>query len=94
MVGSVVAAVLRLTEEALLAVLQLEVLVWELGTVDALAAAAIAGGEVTALDHEVLDDTVESRAFIAEALLAGCQGTEVLSSLVPVSQYEASVEER
>lgn len=46
-----------------------------------LATGTIALGEVTTLDHEVLDDTVESRALIAEALLAGSQSAEVLSSL-------------
>ena len=30
-------------------------------------------GEVTTLDHEVLDDTVEGRALVAEALLASSQ---------------------
>ncbi|KAI6766220.1 hypothetical protein HG530_007290 [Fusarium avenaceum] len=38
-------------------------------------------GEITALDHEVLDDTVESRALITEALLASGQSAEVLSGL-------------
>jgi hypothetical protein len=37
--------------------------------------------EITALDHEVLDDTVESRALITEALLASGKSTEVLSGL-------------
>lgn len=30
-------------------------------------------GEVTTLDHKVLDDAVESRALVAEALLTGSQ---------------------
>lgn len=33
-------------------------------------------GEVTTLDHEVLDDTVEGRALVAEALLASGQSAE------------------
>ena len=33
-------------------------------------------GEVTTLDHEVLDDTVEGRSLIAEALLASSQSAE------------------
>ena len=53
---------------------QLEVLILELVAVNRFAASAIALGEVTALDHEVLNDTVESRALIAEALLASSQG--------------------
>jgi hypothetical protein len=36
---------------------------------------------IPSLDHEVLDDTVESRALITEALLAGGKSTEVLSGL-------------
>lgn len=47
------------TKEALLAVLKLEVLIGELGAVDGLATSAIALGEVTTLNHEVLDDTVK-----------------------------------
>jgi len=71
----------QLTQKVLLGVLQLEVLVREFVAVDALAASAVALGEVTALDHELLDDTVEVGALVAEALLAGSKGTEVLSSL-------------
>jgi|SRR5690242_11783256 len=41
----------------------------------------VAFREITALDHEVLDNTMEGRALIAEALLAGSEGTEVLSGL-------------
>lgn len=33
------------------------------------------------LAHELGDDTVESGALVAEALLTGAKGTEVLSSL-------------
>lgn len=38
-------------------------------------------GEVTALKHELRDDTVEPGAGIAEALLAGAEGAEVLGGL-------------
>lgn len=41
----------------------------------------IAPCEVTALDHEVLDDTVESRPLVTKVLLASCESTEVLSGL-------------
>jgi hypothetical protein len=71
----------QLTQKVLLGVLQLEVLVGELVAVDALAASAVALGEVTALDHELLDNTVEVGALVAEALLASSKGTEVLSGL-------------
>ena len=46
-----------------------------------LATSAISLGEVTALDHELLDDTVESRPFIAESLLPSREGAEVLGGL-------------
>jgi hypothetical protein len=34
--------------------------------------------EVSALDHEVLDDTVEGRAFISVSLLASSQSPDVV----------------
>jgi hypothetical protein len=46
-----------------------------------LATSAVTLGEVTALDHKVLDDTVESRTLITKALLASSQSAEVLSCL-------------
>jgi len=71
-------------------VLQLEVLIGELVAVDGLAAGAVTLGEVTTLDHEVLDDTVESRALVAKALLASSKSSEVLGSLMTRKheQYE------
>ena len=41
----------------------------------------IATGEIASLDHELLDNAVEGGALVAEALLAGSEGAEVLSSL-------------
>lgn len=46
-----------------------------------LATGAITLGEVTALDHEVLDNAVEGRSLVAEALLASGESAEVLSGL-------------
>lgn len=46
-----------------------------------LATGTVALGEVTTLDHELLDNTVEGRALVAEALLAGSESAEVLGSL-------------
>lgn len=51
-------------------VAQVEVLVGELGTIDRLAAAAVAPGEVAALAHERGDDAVEARA---DEALAFCR---------------------
>jgi hypothetical protein len=59
-------------------VLQCEVFVLELVSIDGLSASAIVVGEVTTLAHEVGNDTVEGRALVAVALLAGAQGAEVL----------------
>lgn len=68
--------------------LQVEVLIVKLLAVDGLAAGAVADGEVTALDHELLDDAVELGALVveglsglAQTLLAGAQGAEVLGRL-------------
>ena len=41
----------------------------------------VATGEVTTLEHELGDNTVERRALVAEALLTGAESTEVLGSL-------------
>lgn len=60
-------------------VLQCEVLVLELVSINGLSASAIVVGEVTALAHEVGNDTVEGGALVAVALLAGAQGAEVFS---------------
>lgn len=54
-------------------------------TVDGLASASVSIGEVTSLEHELRDHTVEDGALVmqrfallADALLAGAQSTEVL----------------
>jgi len=41
----------------------------------------VAASEVTALEHELRDDAVETRAGVAEALLAGAESAEVLGGL-------------
>ena len=41
----------------------------------------VAVGEVTTLDHKLLDDPVESRSFVTEAFFPCAQSTEVLSGL-------------
>jgi hypothetical protein len=65
------------TEKSLPGVLKLEVLIWELVAVDGLATGSVAVGEITALDHELLDDTVESGALISETLLASGQSATI-----------------
>jgi hypothetical protein len=87
-------------QKTLLAVLQLEVLILELGSVDYQSSAstlpsflpvkdkrtrfssgAITLCEISSLDHEVLDDSVECRALVSKILLSRGQSTEVLYSL-------------
>jgi len=48
---------------------ELEVLICETVTIDRLATSAVVVGEVTALDHELLDDTMKSRALVPIAIL-------------------------
>jgi hypothetical protein len=68
--------------------LEIEVLVIELSTIDRFSASSIAGGEITTLDHELLDDSVKDRAFVrkglagfAFAFLASAESSEVLGGL-------------
>mmetsp|Transcript_66570 Transcript_66570/g.177303 ORF Transcript_66570/g.177303 Transcript_66570/m.177303 type:complete len:216 (+) Transcript_66570:3-650(+) len=53
-------------KDALAGVLQAEVLVAELGAVDALAAGAVTAREVAALNHEVGDDAMELAALVVQ----------------------------
>ena len=55
-----IAASVSHAEQALLGMLQLEVLIVEAVAVDRLAPGAVTLGEVATLDHEVLDDTVKA----------------------------------
>ena len=57
-------------EEAFLGVLELEVLIRELLAVDGLATSSVTVGEVTTLDHELLNDAVEGGALVSVAILA------------------------
>ena len=68
-----------------LLVLQFEILVLKLFTVDTLTTATIARGKVTTLYHELLNDTVEGAALVVEwlafgthALFTRTQGQEIL----------------
>lgn len=61
--------------------LQLEVLIFKLVAIDGLSTCAIVVGEVTALAHEVWDDSVESASLVSKTFFTGAQSTEVLSCL-------------
>jgi len=62
-------------------VLQLEVLILELVTIDRLASSTVSGSEVTSLTHEVGDHSVEAGALESESFLTSAQSTEVLAGL-------------
>ena len=68
-------------EEADVIVLDLEVLVSELFSVDRLSAGAVVVREVTSLEHELRDDPVEPAALVAEAVLACAELSEVSCGL-------------
>ena len=74
-------------EQAGLGVLDDEVLVLELGAVDGLSSGSVSDGEVSTLGHELGDDSVElgsleveRLAGLADSLLSGAEGSEVLSA--------------
>lgn len=58
--------------------LQGEVLIRELLSINALATSSIALGEVTTLTHEVWNDAMEFTSFEANALLKGAKSSEIL----------------
>lgn len=58
-----------------------EVLILELLTVDGLTTGTVASGEVTTLQHELRNHSVESRVGVAKSLLTSAQSSEVLSGL-------------
>jgi len=58
--------------------IELEILVGKSFSIDALTTHAVAGGEVAALNHEILDDAMEFRALITIAFLACAQVDEIL----------------
>lgn len=58
--------------------LQGEVFILELVSIDALSTSAIAAGEIAALAHEVRNDTMELAVLVAEPLLTSAQSAEIL----------------
>lgn len=59
--------------------LQCEVLIFKLVSVDGFSSSAIMIGEISTLAHEVGDDTVENASFIPKTFFACTQGTEIFS---------------
>merc|ERR1719414_145313 len=75
-------------EDARAFVLQCEILIRKLRSIDGLAASAISSSEITTLAHELWNDAVEGTAFemqclagLPNALLAGAQAPEILACL-------------
>ena len=62
-------------------VLQGEVFIFKLGTINGLPTSAIVVGEIPTLTHEVWDDSMEGRALVAKALFSCAKGSEVLCCL-------------
>jgi PIN domain nuclease of toxin-antitoxin system len=68
-------------EQTRLSVLQVEVLISELLSVDGLSTGAVSLGEVATLKHEVGDDTVEGRSLVSVSILTSAEFTEVAGGL-------------
>uniref|UniRef100_A0A8C5EZD5 Uncharacterized protein n=1 Tax=Gouania willdenowi TaxID=441366 RepID=A0A8C5EZD5_GOUWI len=62
-------------------VLQLEVLISKLLSIDGLTSGPIVVGEVAALAHEVRDDSMEGAPLVAKAFLSSAESSEVLRRL-------------
>ena len=60
---------------------QHKIFIVKLVAVDRFATGAVVVGEVASLAHEPRNDTVERRAFVAEARLASAELSKVLGSL-------------
>ena len=75
-------------------VLQGEVLILELVSVDGFASGTVSTGEVTSLAHESWDNPVEARSSETESFLSSAQSSEVLGGLrdniVPESHYDST----
>lgn len=68
--------------------LEIEILIVELGAVDRFPTRAITSSEITTLDHELLDDSVKNGALVrknmtrfAGAFLTSAEGAEVVCCL-------------
>lgn len=61
--------------------LQREILVFELSTVNRFSTCTIPFGKVTSLTHEISDNAMECTALIPESLFTGAQGTEIFGRL-------------
>eukprot|EP00538_Stauroneis_constricta_P007049 CAMPEP_0119545972 /NCGR_PEP_ID=MMETSP1352-20130426/570_1 /TAXON_ID=265584 /ORGANISM="Stauroneis constricta, Strain CCMP1120" /LENGTH=213 /DNA_ID=CAMNT_0007590611 /DNA_START=130 /DNA_END=771 /DNA_ORIENTATION=- len=68
-------------ENSWASVLELEVFIGELSSVDGLSSGSVVVGEITSLAHESWDDAVEDGSSVSVSVLAGAELTEVFGSL-------------
>lgn len=61
--------------------LEQEIFIVKLGSIDGLASSAVVIGEISSLGHEVIDDAMEVRTLVSEPFFVGAQGAEVSRSL-------------
>lgn len=61
--------------------LEQEIFIIELCSIDGFASSAVVIGEISSLSHEVIDDPMEVRSLVSEALFMGAESSEVGSSL-------------
>ena len=73
-----------------------EVLIGKLSTVDALTAGSVSSSEVSALNHEVRNDSMKGRSFVVQrfaqssiSFFSGAQSAEVFSGLGNVVTEQA-----
>lgn len=68
-------------QETRLGVLELEVLIGKLGTVDGLSTSTVASSKVTTLEHKVRNDSMKRATFVTESVLTSAELSEVLGRL-------------
>lgn len=57
--------------------LEQEIFIVKLGSIDGFASSAVVVGEISSLGHEVIDDAMEVRSLVSEALFVGAESSEV-----------------
>lgn len=61
--------------------LEQEIFIVELRSIDGFASSAVVIGEISSLSHEVIDDPMEVRSLVSETLFMGAESSEVGRSL-------------
>lgn len=68
---------------------EFKILIFEGATIYTFASSSISFVEISSLNHEFFDDTMEGGVLVAKAVLAGAKGTEVLGSLGDIVAEES-----